>query len=219
MPTPARSLLNQLTEDSNSTTATASRSRPTNRSGRAGGLPGSREVMDRPCQTDTGYRECAREVAVASGRATLDKQVNTCLSFPGGRPVQGPRRPDPACHPRRAAGTGRPDAVRAVHPADQPARRRLEPPGRLPAPRRARGRGAGHPAPGGPVHVPAPAHHTAAGHHRSLARRPPGGPLVKIAMTSVLVDDQEKALRFYTDVLGFVTKNDIPMGEHRWLTV
>jgi catechol 2,3-dioxygenase-like lactoylglutathione lyase family enzyme len=42
---------------------------------------------------------------------------------------------------------------------------------------------------------------------------------VKIAMTSVLVDDQEKALRFYTDVLGFVTKHDIPMGEHRWLTV
>jgi catechol 2,3-dioxygenase-like lactoylglutathione lyase family enzyme len=42
---------------------------------------------------------------------------------------------------------------------------------------------------------------------------------VKIAMTSVLVDDQEKALRFYTDVLGFVLKHDIPMGEHRWLTV
>ena len=42
---------------------------------------------------------------------------------------------------------------------------------------------------------------------------------MKIALTSVLVDDQEKALRFYTDVLGFVPKNDIPMGEHRWLTV
>jgi catechol 2,3-dioxygenase-like lactoylglutathione lyase family enzyme len=42
---------------------------------------------------------------------------------------------------------------------------------------------------------------------------------VKIAMTSVLVDDQEKALRFYTDVLGFVAKNDIPLGEHRWITV
>jgi catechol 2,3-dioxygenase-like lactoylglutathione lyase family enzyme len=42
---------------------------------------------------------------------------------------------------------------------------------------------------------------------------------VKIALTSVLVDDQEKALRFYTDVLGFVPKNDVPMGEHRWLTV
>ena len=42
---------------------------------------------------------------------------------------------------------------------------------------------------------------------------------MKIAMTSVLVDDQEKALRFYTDVLGFLPKNDIPMGEHRWITV
>ena len=42
---------------------------------------------------------------------------------------------------------------------------------------------------------------------------------MRITLTSVLVDDQEKALRFYTDVLGFVTKNDVPMGEHRWLTV
>jgi catechol 2,3-dioxygenase-like lactoylglutathione lyase family enzyme len=42
---------------------------------------------------------------------------------------------------------------------------------------------------------------------------------VKIALTSVLVDDQEKALRFYTDVLGFQPKNDVPLGEHRWLTV
>ncbi len=42
---------------------------------------------------------------------------------------------------------------------------------------------------------------------------------MKIAMTSVLVDDQDKALRFYTDVLGFVPKHDVPMGEHRWITV
>ena len=42
---------------------------------------------------------------------------------------------------------------------------------------------------------------------------------MRINLTSVLVDDQEKALRFYTDVLGFAKKNDIPMGEHRWLTV
>jgi catechol 2,3-dioxygenase-like lactoylglutathione lyase family enzyme len=42
---------------------------------------------------------------------------------------------------------------------------------------------------------------------------------VRITLTSVLVDDQEKALRFYTDVLGFRKKNDVPMGEHRWLTV
>ena len=42
---------------------------------------------------------------------------------------------------------------------------------------------------------------------------------MKITLTSVFVDDQEKALRFYTDVLGFTAKNDVPMGEHRWLTV
>ena len=42
---------------------------------------------------------------------------------------------------------------------------------------------------------------------------------MRIYMTSVLVDDQEKALRFYTDVLGFVKKTDIPAGEARWLTV
>ena len=42
---------------------------------------------------------------------------------------------------------------------------------------------------------------------------------MKIAMTSIHVDDQEKALRFYTDVLGFVTKHDVPLGEHRWITV
>ena len=43
---------------------------------------------------------------------------------------------------------------------------------------------------------------------------------MRIYITSVLVDDQEKALRFYTDVLGFVKKNDIPLGGNaRWLTV
>ena len=42
---------------------------------------------------------------------------------------------------------------------------------------------------------------------------------MKITLTSVLVDDQAKALRFYTDVLGFVKKQDVPTGEHRWLTV
>ncbi|HET9607975.1 MAG TPA: VOC family protein [Acidimicrobiales bacterium] len=41
----------------------------------------------------------------------------------------------------------------------------------------------------------------------------------RIYVTSVLVDDQEKALRFYTDVLGFVKKTDLPAGEARWLTV
>jgi predicted enzyme related to lactoylglutathione lyase len=42
---------------------------------------------------------------------------------------------------------------------------------------------------------------------------------MKIILTSVMVDDQDKALKFYTEVLGFVKKNDIPMGEARWLTV
>lgn len=42
---------------------------------------------------------------------------------------------------------------------------------------------------------------------------------MKIKLTSVLVDDQEKALKFYTEILGFVKKRDIPMGEHKWLTV
>ena len=42
---------------------------------------------------------------------------------------------------------------------------------------------------------------------------------MRINVTSVLVDDQEKALRFYTDVLGFKKKHDIPMGGPRWITV
>ena len=42
---------------------------------------------------------------------------------------------------------------------------------------------------------------------------------MKINLASVLVDDQSKALAFYTDVLGFVKKNDVPIGEDRWLTV
>ncbi len=42
---------------------------------------------------------------------------------------------------------------------------------------------------------------------------------MRINLTSVLVDDQDKALRFYTEVLGFVKKTEVPLGEHRWLTV
>ena len=42
---------------------------------------------------------------------------------------------------------------------------------------------------------------------------------MRINLASVLVDDQEKALRFYTEVLGFVKKTEVPLGEHRWLTV
>jgi len=42
---------------------------------------------------------------------------------------------------------------------------------------------------------------------------------MRITLTSVLVDDQDKALRFYTDVLGFEKKTEVPLGEYRWLTV
>ncbi len=42
---------------------------------------------------------------------------------------------------------------------------------------------------------------------------------MRIQLTSVLVDDQDKAVRFYTDVLGFQVKTDVPLGEHRWVTV
>ncbi|HEY6183463.1 MAG TPA: VOC family protein [Terriglobales bacterium] len=42
---------------------------------------------------------------------------------------------------------------------------------------------------------------------------------MKIKLTSLYVDDQEKALRFYTDVLGFAKKSDFSNGPYRWLTV
>jgi catechol 2,3-dioxygenase-like lactoylglutathione lyase family enzyme len=43
--------------------------------------------------------------------------------------------------------------------------------------------------------------------------------MIKIILTSVLVDDQDKALKFYTEVLGFVKKTEFPAGKFRWLTV
>jgi len=42
---------------------------------------------------------------------------------------------------------------------------------------------------------------------------------MRIKLTSVYVDDQDKALRFYTEVLGFVKKTDVSQGPYRWLTV
>ena len=42
---------------------------------------------------------------------------------------------------------------------------------------------------------------------------------MKIKLTSVLVDNQDKALKFYVEVLGFVKKHDIPVGQFRWITV
>jgi len=42
---------------------------------------------------------------------------------------------------------------------------------------------------------------------------------MRIKLTSIMVDDQAKGLRFYTEVLGFKKKHDIPVGEYRWITV
>ncbi len=43
--------------------------------------------------------------------------------------------------------------------------------------------------------------------------------MIKLYVTSVPVDDQEKALAFYTNVLGFIKKTDVPLGDYKWLTV
>ncbi|MGM8213233.1 VOC family protein [Virgibacillus sp. W0430] len=42
---------------------------------------------------------------------------------------------------------------------------------------------------------------------------------MKIIVTSIFVEDQDKALKFYTETLGFVKKEDVPMGEFRWITL
>ncbi|MDH3890468.1 MAG: VOC family protein [candidate division Zixibacteria bacterium] len=42
---------------------------------------------------------------------------------------------------------------------------------------------------------------------------------MKIKLAGIIVDDQDKAQKFYTEVLGFVVKDNIPVGEFRWLTV
>jgi catechol 2,3-dioxygenase-like lactoylglutathione lyase family enzyme len=42
---------------------------------------------------------------------------------------------------------------------------------------------------------------------------------MRINLTSVMVDDQDKALKFYTEVLGFVKKTEVPLGKFKWLTV
>lgn len=43
--------------------------------------------------------------------------------------------------------------------------------------------------------------------------------MISIYVTSIPVKNQEKALKFYTETLGFIKKRDVPVGEHRWLTV
>jgi catechol 2,3-dioxygenase-like lactoylglutathione lyase family enzyme len=52
-----------------------------------------------------------------------------------------------------------------------------------------------------------------------VERRQEGMTAMRINLSSIFVDDQDKALRFYTDVLGFVKKTDLDLGEARWLTV
>jgi catechol 2,3-dioxygenase-like lactoylglutathione lyase family enzyme len=52
--------------------------------------------------------------------------------------------------------------------------------------------------------------------HRGATKQ---GAIVRINLSSVFVDDQDKALRFYTEILGFVKKTEIPIGPARWLTV
>ena len=42
---------------------------------------------------------------------------------------------------------------------------------------------------------------------------------MKVKITSVMVDNQDKALKFYTEVLGFIKKTEVPLGDHKWLTV
>lgn len=42
---------------------------------------------------------------------------------------------------------------------------------------------------------------------------------MRIKLNSILVDNQDKALKFYTEILGFIKKHDIPVGEFRWITV
>jgi len=43
--------------------------------------------------------------------------------------------------------------------------------------------------------------------------------MIRIHVTSVPVDNQDKALKFYTEKLGFIKKTEVPMGEYKWLTV
>ena len=54
---------------------------------------------------------------------------------------------------------------------------------------------------------------------RHIANMTNGRDTMKIKLTNVYVDDQDKALRFYTDVLGFTKKADVSQGPFRWLTV
>src|SRR5215218_8167896 len=127
------------------------------------------------------------------------------------RHLQGTRRPHQESDPRRAQRAGRPDPVRALLPARDQARAGLVATGDLPAPGRPGVGGPGQDQEGGQVQVPPPRHHPARDDPGAVAAQPRKEQEMRIYLTSVLVDDQEKALRFYTDVLGFVQKTDIPV--------
>jgi hypothetical protein len=109
-----------------------------------------------------------------------------------------------------------------VRPIDDEARLEPHASSDLTAPRRA-GRGwADHDPARGQIQVPSPGHRPAEDHRGALVDQESGAQrsrTVRLVVTSVLVDDQDKALRFYTDVLGFVKKTEVPLGAHRWLTV
>src|SRR5262245_42070202 len=100
--------------------------------------------------------------------------------------------------------------------------------GDLPAPRRAGSRRSGCDETRRSVQVPLPRHQAAPAHPGSLgrarksrraSRTTKNGAAVRIYISSVFVDNQEKALAFYSGILGFIKRTEVPLGEHRWLTV
>src|SRR4051794_27094356 len=136
-----------------------------------------------------------------------------------GRRLQGSGGPHTKEDPRRARRARGPDVVRAVLTPRHEISAGLVAAGDLAAPRRARGGRPGRDAARGALQVPLPADAAARASHGPVARRLESGGPMRINLASVLVDDQAKALRFYTEVLGFQKKEDVPLGEHRWLTV
>ena len=161
-------------------------------------------------------RRGPREGRVCGSHLCTGKRI-LAYARPRGRRLQGPRRPDPAGDPRRAPGAGRPDAVRAVRPADHPARAQLDA-GRPISQHLDVLEEAGlvtHPA-RGPLQVPLPRHRARC---ETITERwpiePEGEQPCGSTSPASWSTTRTKALQFYTDVLGFVKKTDVPVGEHR----
>src|SRR5262245_14092178 len=146
-------------------------------------------------------------------------QVITCISCSCGRRLQGPGRPNEKEDLGRAERAERPDALRDLRAPRYQASAWLFSPGDLAAPRRARAGWAAQERTPGSVQVPRDRYPATRTNRGQMAADRTRGGRMRIKLTSVLVDDQEKALRFYTDILGFERKTEIPLGEHRWLTV